>query len=133
MANSIPVQAHTSDALTGPVLKDGVLCRLKPFDVKVTDGSELEQYLANHPDLVPVLEDVCARLRDAFGSDAELSFEFYKDPEQQDQYPVLYVRQTPYEASILNRIETVVTPFMPQLEDASGHFLVTTDFRRARG
>jgi hypothetical protein len=133
MAHAVPIQGHTDGSAVAPVLNGGLLHRLTPFNVVLADRTEVEEYIAGHPDLAPLLEGICVRLRDAFGHRTELSLEFYKDPEQQDQYPILYVRQPTYEAGILNQIESVVEPFMPQLEDASGHLLITTDFRRPRG
>ena len=133
MAHVIPIQSHTDDGTPAPVLNGGLLHRLTPFNVALPDRAEVEVYLASHPDLAPLLEDICTRLRNEFGPRIELSLEFYKDPEQQDQYPILYLRQQQYEAGILNQIESAINPLMPQLEDASGHLLVTTDFRRPRG
>jgi hypothetical protein len=130
MAHTIPIQTQMNDSTLAPALSGGLLHRLTPFNTLLRDRIELEDYLATHSDLAPLLEGICARLRDVFGLDAELSLEFYKDPEQQDQYPIVYVRQQKYEAGVLKRIESVMSPFMAQLEDASGHLLVTTDFRR---
>jgi hypothetical protein len=132
MAHAIPTQSRTDGSAVAPVLNGGLLHRLTPFKVALSDRAEVEEYIATHPDLAPLLEGICARLRDAFGHRAEFSLEFYKDPEQPDQYPILYVRQPSYEAGILSQIESVISPFMPQLEDASGHLLITTDFRRPR-
>jgi hypothetical protein len=132
MAHVIPAHGRTDDLVPGPILNGGLLQRLAPYDVLCANRDELEAWLADHADLTPLLERVCARLREEFGQHAELSLEFYKDPEQQDQYPVLYVRQRKYEAGILKRIESVVNPFLPQFEAASGDLLITTDFRPAR-
>jgi hypothetical protein len=130
MANAIPSQGHTNDSAIIPALNGGVMHRFALFNVVSPNRRDVEEYLANHADLAPLLEAICARLRDAFGQGVELSLEFYKDPEQQDQYPVLYVRPERYETGILNQIESAISPCMPQLETASGHLLITTDFRR---
>jgi hypothetical protein len=133
MAHVIPAPSDTDESVPAPILNAGLLHRLAPFNVAWTNRDEVEASLANHPDLAPLLERVCDRLREEFGQHAELSLEIYKDPEQQDQYPVLYVRQRKYEAGILKRIESVVNPFLPQIEAASGDLLITTDFRPVRG
>jgi hypothetical protein len=114
-----------------PTLTGGSVHALARFQVLA--NQEIDHLLAAHADLIPLLECFCAKLRDAFGPRAELSLEWYRDPEQTDQYLSLYVRQEKYEAGILNRIETVIAPFMPQLETASANLLVTTDFRPPQG
>ena len=132
MAHAIPIQDHPDESTLIP--RDaGLLDTLTPFNVALANGEEVEEYVANHADLTSLLEAVCARLRASFGAGAELSLELYSDPEQQDQYLALYVRQEKYEAGILHQIESVTSPFMSQLEAASGHLLITTDFRRPRG
>jgi hypothetical protein len=133
MPHPTTIQGPTGTDTPASVLNGGILHRLAPFNVVWTDRVELESYLSNRPELTVLLEGICARLRKVFGLQAELSLEYYKDPEQHDEYPILYVRQAKYEAGILTQIETAVSAFMPQLEDASGHLLVTTDFRRPRG
>ena len=107
--------------------------RLTPFHVITAHPDEVEAYVADHPELVTLLEGISAELRVAFGPEAELALELYKDLEVQDQYLTLYVRQTKYAADLMDRIEAAVRPFMAQLESSTGHLLITTDFRRPRG
>jgi len=133
MSHVIPVQSPADGRVHAPTLNGSLLQCLTPSNVAWMNGGEAEGYVAHHSDLAPLLEGVCARLREVFGQQAELSLEFYEDPEQQDQFPILYVRPPKYESGILKQIESVVAPFLPQLEAASGHLLITTDFRRARG
>jgi hypothetical protein len=133
MSHVIPIQSPAEAPVPALTLNGSLLQCLTPSNAAWTNGGEAEGYVADHPDLAPLLEGVCARLREVFGPQAELSLEFYEDPEQQDHFPILYVRPPKYESGILKQIESVVAPFLPQLEAASGHLLITTDFRRARG
>ena len=116
----------------GPTSKP-TLDRLAPLRVNVLRRGEVQQYLTKHADLASPLEGLCSELREAFGPDAELSLEMYQDPEVREKYLTLYVRQSKYGSDIMDRIEAVAGRFMSQLESASGHLLITTDFRRPRG
>jgi hypothetical protein len=110
-----------------------ILNRLTRSNILLAKRDEVEEYVAHYPALGSLLDGVCATVRDAFGQGVELSLELYKDPEEQDQYLTLYVREGKYEFGILSRIEAVASQFTAQLETVSGHLLVTTDFRRPRG
>jgi hypothetical protein len=94
---------------------------------------ELEEYLADHADLAAAIDDVCSAVRAAFGAEAELALELYNDPEVDDRYVTLYVRQHQYLPDFMDWIESVADPFRAHLDSLSGHLLITTDFRRPRG
>jgi hypothetical protein len=107
--------------------------QLRPHQVSVANTSEVESYLDTHADLAGLLETACMMLRNNFGADAELALGVYRDPEQQDEYLGLYLRLDRYERGILDRIMSVIEPLQAQLDSASGHLLVTTDFRQPQG
>src|SRR5437764_9896619 len=73
-----------------------LLRRLTPFNVVVGCPDEVEEYLTAHPDLRSALDGICAKLRESFGPDVELALEVYADPEFEDRYLALYVRQSTY-------------------------------------
>ena len=101
--------------------------------IRLPDAQAVEDYLAVHPQLALMLPSICAEVRQTLGPDAELSLELYKDPEIDDRYLTLYVRQEKYEANILDRLEAVSDRFNAKLAEISGYFLLTTDFSRPRG
>ena len=133
MAGAIPIQTHADDIAHVPSMNGGLLNGLARFNVVLPNRDEVEEYAANHLDLVSLLDGMCAKLREAFGHRTELSLEMHSDCEQEDQYLSLYVRQEKYEAGILDQIESAITPFMSKLEAASGCLLITTDFRSPQG
>jgi hypothetical protein len=133
MAGVIPIQSHMNVLAPVSTPNGRLLQKLTLYDVVMSNGEEIEAYVSTNADLIPLLEGICAKLREAFGKRAELSLEWYRDPEQADQYLCLFLRQEKYEAGILKRIETVIAPFMPTLETASANLLVTTDFRPPQG
>ena len=63
----------------------------------------------------------------------ELSLELYKDPEVDDRYLTIYVRQKNYDSEIIKRIDKVSERFDDLLEKVSSFLLLTADSRRPRG
>jgi hypothetical protein len=72
-------------------------------------------------------------VRQELGAEVELSLELYQDPEIDDRYLSLYVREREYRPDLMARIEVVRERVNPMLDDVPGDFLVTTDFRGPRG
>ena len=100
-----------------------------PAGVRAERPEEVAAYLQVHPELARLIPDVCGRARKEFGVHAELVLKMYRDPEIEDRYLTLYVRLPAYDGSITARLDSVTAPFDEALCTASGHFLVTTDFR----
>jgi hypothetical protein len=109
------------------------LSALGAAEILVPVPEAVKEYISCYPDLGRLLPDVCGYVRQAFGFDVELSLELYRDPESNDRYLTLYVRQAKYEAAIMDRIEAVCQKFNHKLEEVPGYLLLTTDFRRPRG
>jgi len=72
------------------------------------------------------------QMRDAFGPDAELALEPYRDPEIDHRYLTLEVRQEQYESDIMDKLHRLSEEFANELSQCSGDLLVTTDFRPQR-
>ena len=94
---------------------------------------EVRAYLDRFEGLANLVPEVCAALRAEFGGEAELSLELYTDPEIEDRYLTLYVRQAVYDRDIMERIDRACSAVEDRLSAASGRLLVTTDFRPPRG
>lgn len=105
----------------------------KATNVLVPNRASVNQYLSAHPMLSDLLSSVCRTVRQAFGPCAELSLEMYRDPEIDDRYLTLYVRLEKYDSGVPERIDAVRRQFEQKLEQVSGDFLLTTDFRPRRG
>ena len=101
-------------------------------DVVVPNQPDVEGYLAGHSALQALLPRICERVRAEFGGDAELSLELYLDPEIEDRYLTLYVRQDRYDANIVERLDQLAEQFADELERCTGDVLLTTDFRPRR-
>src|ERR1700730_13977472 len=79
--------------------------RLAAQNILVPNQEEIAPYLDEHAPLGKLLPKICAKLRQEFGKEVELSLELYKDPEIDDRYLSLYVRLEKYDADILQRID----------------------------
>lgn len=86
------------------------------------------EYLRGHGDMVDLVQEVCQITRACFPSTTQLTLEVYNDPEIEDEYLTLYVRQEDYERDILKKIKAILSGYGDRLADKSGWFLVTTDF-----
>ena len=110
-----------------------VLDSLGPFDVILPKRAQVQAYLSRFRPVARLLPAICAALRDEFGPSVELSLELYNDPEIDDRYLTLYVREKAYDQQFIDQINAVSSRFDSQLADVPGHLVITTDFRLPRG
>ncbi len=106
--------------------------RLAAHGIVVPRPRDVNAYLRQHPDLAELVPLVGAAARRVFEGPTELSLELYRDPEIDDAYLTLYVRPAKYGTDLLARIHRVAESYEKELAEASGHFLVTSDFRAPR-
>jgi len=97
--------------------------------VRVPRRAEVREYLVRHPDMIEVAESLCAAASRRLREDCQVSLEVYHDPEIEDEYLTLYVRQQEYDEGLLTPIEELYQACEQQLIGRSGWLLVTTDFR----
>ncbi len=110
----------------------GLVKQLSSDGVEIPNRKEVLAYLRSHKQLAKLFPEISAQTRRAFGTEVELSLEIYHDPEIEDRYLTLYIRQHSYDIGIMDRIETVSHQFNERLEQVSGYLLLTTDFHRPR-
>jgi hypothetical protein len=106
--------------------------QLQAEGIVVPRPREVGEYLRQHPDLAELVPALCAEARREFDAATELSLEVYRDPEVNDRYLTLYVRQRNSGADLLPRIHRVGEAHAKDLAGVSGNLLVTTDFRPPR-
>ena len=97
--------------------------------VLIPEPAEVRNYLTRYFELTSIVRSTCKLALDRFGLQAQLSLEIYGDPETEDEYLTLYIRQNRYSEDILNAIEALRSAYEVDLADSSGWFLITTDFR----
>ena len=126
----------TASMIAGqPVADAGSELRLlteSETDIVIPNPAEAERYLGEHAELRSALPQICQRVREEFGPDAELLLELYRDPEIDDRYLTLEVRQERYDSNIIERLDQISGEFADELEPCSGQILLTTDFGRPR-
>ena len=86
-------------------------------------------YLAKYPDIRTPLTEVWSAASKEFRTDAVLSIEVFSEPDEDDEYLSLYVRQEEYQDDILDRIDTIRAQMRESLATNKGRILLTTDFQ----
>ncbi len=109
-----------------------VLNQLQQNVITIPKAAEVRDYLIRYSDLIDLVLSVCQLTRQRFDSQAQLSLEVYHDPEMEDEYLTLYVRQQDYDEDILDTIEDIRAQYEAKLAGKSGWLLVTTDFRPSK-
>jgi len=112
-----------------PAEIDATLKDLQFEGIRIPDFADLKKYLINHPNMPSVLSAACGGALKEFGSSAQLSLQVYRDPEIEDEYLTLYVRQERYDDDLLDKIDNVCAQYRQQLSRTSGWLILTTDFR----
>jgi hypothetical protein len=108
---------------------ENALVQLGSKGVEIPQPTSLKDYLIAHPDISEVVMYATEIAKQHFDGNAQLSLEVYSDPEIDDNYVTLYVRQNEYEDSLMKEIKEIRKAYESMLADKSGWFLVTTDFR----
>lgn len=97
--------------------------------VRVPKPLELYQYLSRHPGIEFAAVSACNKAATRFQGRGQLSLEVYHDPEVEDEYLILYLRQHEYDPHILDIIESLNRETETEQIGTSGWVLVTTDFQ----
>lgn len=96
------------------------------------DPEGVREYLTRFPDVIEVLRLACEGTAKRLGGGAELSLELYRDPEVEDEYLTLQVRQEEYDEDIVDKIDELWAEYAEALSRASGWLSVSTDFQPPR-
>lgn len=96
----------------------------------VSQPVEVSNYLIQHLDLTELILPVCKTAMARFKSRAKFYLEVYRDPEVDDEYLALYVRQKVYDNDALKVIREISREALYRgLEGKKGWFTITTDFK----
>jgi len=106
-----------------------VVSRLSAMNVVIPNLKKVKSYLLNYPDMIDILEPVCAAVLERFPPPSQVALELYQDPEIDDQYLTVYVRQHEYGEDVLDGLHGISRQFDELLCDTSGWLLITTDFQ----
>jgi arsenate reductase-like glutaredoxin family protein len=107
-----------------------VLDWLRQNHVTVSQPADVRNYLTRHSDLAELVLPVCTTARARFENRAKLYLEVNRDPEIDDEYLALYIRQNSYQDDVLKVIREISREALYQeLVGKKGWFTVTTDFK----
>jgi hypothetical protein len=109
--------------LLGAVEQRGVLVHDRPAVIA---------YLAEHLDLLPVVDRIAGAAVERLGARSELSLEVVRDPESGGRHLVLLARQQRYEPDLMSVIHEVMETHWHLPAGASGWFHLSTDFQPPR-
>ncbi|MGB8219887.1 MAG: hypothetical protein WCE46_05830 [Methanoregula sp.] len=123
------LEDFTSNSST---IESTLLALKKHLDFKFPEPAKVISYLIKHRNIFDVVLLGCVLTQEKFGHSAEISLELYSDPEIDDEYLTIYVRQNPYEPNIIKKIDAICEEYMNVLDIDQGYLLVTTDFQRPR-
>lgn len=87
-------------------------------------------YSVRNPGFYDVLLYASILTKEKFGDSSQISVELYRDPECNDEYVSIYVRQDTYDDDIFGQIEEVSSECEVALTNTSGWLLITTDFKQ---
>lgn len=111
---------------------ESLLSSLESSQIRIQDRNGIRDYLSRYSGIRDLLPSVCESALRHVPNNSQLSLEVYRDPEIDDEYLTLYIRQRDYDKRIMDIIEEISADYVGQLADVSGWLLVTTDFAPPR-
>jgi hypothetical protein len=112
---------------TQPV--EPLLEQLRAQGIRIPRPTEVRDYVACFPDIIPVLRRACELALAEFAGGASLSLELYVDPEIDDRYLTLYLAESSVDAAVWQAIERIEEKYVESLSATSGWLIVIPDFR----
>lgn len=115
---------------------DAVVTKIPSFFQKMTsmgilmpDSENIFSYLLDHDQMIDFVLQACSEVFKRLGARAQLSLEFFIDPEFDDAFPILLLRQNQYEDDLLDVIKDIRNNYETKLSKLNGDFHITTDFQ----
>lgn len=105
---------------------------LDNLNVEITNRDAVIDYILDHSGFDVSVMYASIRIREVFGSEAEVLLDLKKICEKCQDILVLTVRQKSYDDDILNRLDDISDEFDTDSNEGSGWLLLTTDFHYAR-
>jgi len=126
----LPVIRNESQNLAKEIEEILLSLRLNRMQTRKLD--DLASYLARFPDLAQFLIPISRRLGSLFSRETQFEMEYYYDPETEEEYVIIFVRQSVYEEDIMELLERISAEYDDFLSKSDGWLLITTDFQPPR-
>lgn len=107
---------------------EALLLEMDIAGIAIAGFNRVRDYLLTHSDMVSLISSVSSSVLHAFNGNASFSFELYVDPEIDDEYLTLYIRQKSYDDSLMQTIDKLTARYQQAIAMVSGWLLITTDF-----
>jgi hypothetical protein len=107
---------------------DAALSQIAAKHISIPEPTLVRRYLMDHIDLLDIVVITSSAVAARFSENAQLLLTVYCDPEIQDKYLTLYVREAEYQDDFLDTLHAVYADYAARLAGKSGWFQVTTDF-----
>lgn len=108
---------------------DALMDKLRALDIRIPRPAEVRDYLLRYPDVISSIRNASQMAVAEFTDNEVLSLELYVDPEIDDRYLTLYIRQVPLTPNFYERVREVGDNYLCEFDGTGGWFLVTTDFQ----
>ena len=130
VSEAILQQRYLEDFTINASTIEGTLFSLKKhLDFQFPEPTKVINYLAKHRNIFDVVLLGCVLTEETFSQKAEISLELYSDPEIDDEYLTIYVRQNSYDSDIIKKIDAICEEYTKVMDIDQGYLLVTTDFQ----
>jgi hypothetical protein len=124
------LSSYPGDSTTFPLDIEQSLLSLKDYlGFIFPNPGRVASYLRQNIGMYDVVLYACMLTEEAFGNTAQITLELYSDPEIDDEYLTLCIRQSHYAADIMDIIDRICSRYEKALTDQAGWLVVTTDFR----
>ena len=112
-----------------PDIEQSLLTLREYLGFSIPNPGKVASYIRQNIGLYDVVLYACMLTKETFGNTAQFTLELYSDPEIDDKYLTLCIRQSHYDADIMEKIDSICSMYEKALTDQTGWFIVTTDFR----
>ncbi|GAA5263380.1 hypothetical protein [Methanocalculus sp. MC3] len=124
------LSSYPGESTTFPLdIEQSLLSLQQYLEFIFPNPGEVASYLRQNIGLYDVVLYACMLTKETFGNTAQVTLELYSDPEIDDKYLTLCIRQSHYDADIMEKIDSICSMYEKALTDQTGWFIVTTDFR----
>ncbi|MBI3736995.1 hypothetical protein HY256_10840 [Candidatus Sumerlaeota bacterium] len=97
--------------------------------VEIHDAGLVRDYLLEHPNLIPHVEQFGLFVKQRFSPDVKVSLQYHFDPEEEDDHLDVIARRSSYDDEFLDQIEKIREAYAPAFNAGEEWIHLTTDFR----
>ncbi len=112
---------------TGKV--DRALVSFLQDGLRIPHYGNVRRYLSRYPELLAIIAQMHQHAKRELGKRSYFYLDVYQDPEIDDHYLTLNIRQTMYDDAIVETIDRIAAAYDDEIGHSHGWLLITTDFQ----